>query len=101
VQIDEQNLLDALRRISWFTELPIGQLAELSRRGRLEHIGRYRTIIREGNPGKYFCARRPQSHAPRLPERPDLHCVDRLHAALLAPRAQMCFSRGRSTSPRL
>jgi len=47
-------LLDALRRISWFTELPIGQLAELSRRCRLEHIGRYRTIIREGNPGKYF-----------------------------------------------
>ena len=48
------QLVEALRRVSWFRHLPEEQLVTLCGRGRLECCLRYRTIIREGNRGRYF-----------------------------------------------
>lgn len=50
----ETTLVDALRRVTWFSSLPTEQLRTLASRGRLESVGRYRTIIREGTRGMYF-----------------------------------------------
>ena len=48
------ELVSALKTISWFQGLPDNQLRILAKRGRLEWCDRYRTIIREGNRGRYF-----------------------------------------------
>lgn len=52
--LSTDDLVETLRRIQWFRQLPTAQLRTLCDRGRLECCSRYRTIIREGNRGDYF-----------------------------------------------